>query len=166
MNRELDAVLHADVVLSFVRADGLTVSLHRGDGYYVAVWMPGNKLARPVDFGMTGEIPATFFLRRCAEPVTLSAELVAAIRALVNGMRGVKPVERKMFEQALEDGHATLLAREIDSLTTRKGGEGAAALAKRIKAERDSAEAALPESLRTELAQLVAAHRAKRGGRS
>ena len=118
MNRELDAVLHADVVLSFVRADGLTVSLHRGDGYYVAVWMPGNKLARPVDFGMTGEIPATFFLRRCAEPVTLSAELVAA------------------------------------------------ALAKRIKAERDSAEAALPESLRTELAQLVAAHRAKRGGRS
>lgn len=166
MNRELDAVLHADVVLSFVRADGLTVSLHRGDGYYVAVWMPGNKLARPVDFGMTGEIPSTFFLRRCAEPVRVSDALVADIRVLIKGMRGLKGTERAGFEQTIADGHATLLARALDGLTTRKGGDCAGDLARRVKVERDAAEAALPESLRTELAQLVAAHRAKRGGRS
>lgn len=166
MTGDLDRARHADTVLSFVRADGFTVTLHREDGYFVAVWMPGNKLARPIDLAMLGEIPQTFFLRRCAEPVRVSDALVADIRVLIKGMRGLKGTERAMFEQVIADGHATLLARELDGLTTRKGGDGAVDLARRVKAERDAAEAALPETLRVELAQLVAAHRAKRGGRS
>lgn len=163
---DLDRARHADVVLSYVRGDSMTVNLHRADGYFVAVWMPGNKLARPIDLAMPGEIPASFFVRRCAEPIVLSDALKADVRALVAGMRGVKGVERQMFEQTMTDGHASLLARELDGLTTRKGGGAAGELAKRAKTERDAAEAALPESLRAAVAQLVAAHRAKRGGRS
>ena len=164
MTGDLDQARHADVVLSFVRADGLTVNLHRADGYFVAVWMPGNKLARPIDLAMPGEIPVTFFLRRCAEPVRVSDALAADIRALVAGMRGVKVAQRQMFEQTMADGHATLLARELDGLTTRKGGDRAGELAKRVKAERDAAEAALPASVREDIAKLVAEHKARRAG--
>lgn len=165
MTGDLDRARHADVVLSFVRADGLTVSLHRADGYFVAVWMPGNRLARPIDLAMPGEIPVTFFLRRCAEPVRVSDALAADIRALVAGMRGVKATERAMFEQTMADGHATLLARELDGLTTRKGGASADDLAKRVKAARDAAEAALSASVREEVARLAAEHKARRAGR-
>ena len=65
----------------------------------------------------------------------------------------------------MADGHATLLARELDGLTTRKGGASADDLAKRVKAARDAAEAALSASVREEVARLAAEHKARRAGR-
>lgn len=162
---EYDTVLHSDAVLSHVRADGFTVSLHRAFGYSVAVWMPGNKLARPIDIGLMGDVPATAFMRRCAEPVALPDVLVEDIRAMLKGMCGLKPAERALFNQAIADGAATLLAVRVRELSTRKGGDRAIELALRVEAERTRAIEALPAELRASLDAIVTEQKARRAQR-
>lgn len=162
---DYDRALHADVVLSFVRADGMTVNLHRADGYFVAVWMPGNKLARPLDLAMPGEIPVTFFLRRCAEPVSIPSALAADIRGMLTGMRGVKATERAAFDRAIADGAASLLMIELRNLSTRKGGSHAPELALRVEGVRAKALADLPATLRADLDAIVTAQKARAAAR-
>lgn len=160
---DFDTVLHADALLSYVRRDGMTVNLHRADGYHhVAVWMPGNRLVRPIDTGLMGEVPHTMFLRRCAEPVSIPSALAEDIRALIRWMRGVKPVERAAFDRIIADGQASLLMIELRNLSTRKGGAHAPELALRVEGVRAKALADLPATLRADLDAIVAAQKARR----
>jgi hypothetical protein len=183
---DFDTVLHADVLLSYVRRDGMTVNLHRADGYHhVAVWMPGNRLVRPIDTGLMGEVPATMFLRRCAEPVSIPSALAEDIRALLTGMRGVKATERAMFDRAIADGAASLLmvgallfafdpalALIPVGVAVLHGGVAAIlfrslrrAAAAEVDGVRAKALAELPATLRADLDAIVAAQKARNAQR-
>ena len=130
------------IVSTHTRTDGLVVSLR--EAWHVEVRDADGRLVEPpLDWLREHENAARLvFARKCSEPVRFNADLVADVRALAARVR-LKRGEAEAIERAIVEGRPTTLRNVVRDFATRKNGEGAKAIEKRITEAQNAAVAAL-----------------------